>query len=221
MHNNLTSMTYFKPVISYTLLITLVVFFFTPPSSTVGEDDSKCLQGVQNSLLDLNSKLSSWNFNNNIVGFICTFEYVHCWNNQEIRVLELTLHDLWLIGSFPSHIRFCQNLQKLDLAGSNLTGSIPSELCKWLPYLVVLDLSGNQLTGEIPKGLGNCVFLNSIMLSDNQLSGGIPPQLSNLVRLNKFSVAKNVLSGPIPSSLSRFDSSNFVGNRGLCGKPLG
>ncbi|KAK1432829.1 hypothetical protein QVD17_09731 [Tagetes erecta] len=202
-------------------LITFTVLFFTSPSPTVAEDDAKCLRGVYDSLRDPQSSLSSWNFQNNTAGFVCFFQYVRCWNDQENRVLDLTPSGLGLAGSFPADIRFCQNLQKLDLSGNNLTGSIPTELCTWLPYLVDLDLSGNQLTGDIPAALGKCSFLNSIMLSDNQLSGSIPSQFSSLNRLNKFSVANNALSGPIPSSLSKFDSSSFEGNRGLCGKPLG
>ncbi|KAL8231552.1 hypothetical protein R6Q57_001330 [Mikania cordata] len=211
----------FSCILDHLILFSLGLLFFTQPSSIIAEDDAKCLQGVHNSLRDPESKLSSWNFNNNTAGFICTFEFVRCWIDQENRVLELTPRDQGLAGSFPSDLRFCESLQKLDLAGNNLTGSIPTELCTWLPYLVELDLSGNQLTGEIPATLGNCSFLNGISLSDNQLSGKIPPQFSNLVRLNKFSVANNVLSGPIPSSLSKFGSSSFEGNRGLCGEPIG
>ncbi|KAK9067252.1 hypothetical protein SSX86_014578 [Deinandra increscens subsp. villosa] len=210
-----------RAILDYVILISLAVFLFSSPSSVAAEDDAKCLQGVHRSLRDPESRLNSWNFNNKTAGFICNFEFVRCWNDQENRVLELTTADLGLAGSFPSDLQFCQSLQKLDLSGNNLTGSIPSELCTWLPYIVDLDLSGNQLTGEIPASLGNCSFLNSISLSENQLSGNIPPQFSNLGRLNKFSVANNVLSGPIPSSLSKFDSASFDGNRGLCGEPLG
>ncbi|XP_024978427.1 inactive LRR receptor-like serine/threonine-protein kinase BIR2 [Cynara cardunculus var. scolymus] len=209
----------FRGMFDYVTLITLAIFFCTQSLSVVAEDDVKCLQGVQNSLRDPRSELS-WNFNNNTAGFICKFTGVSCWNEQENRLISLTLRELGLAGSIPPDLRFCRSLQNLDLSGNNLTGSIPTELCTWLPYLVNLDLSDNQLTGEIPADLGNCLFLNSIVLSDNRLSGSISPQLSNLVRLNRFSVANNALSGPIPSRLSDFDSSNFDGNRGLCGKPL-
>ncbi|KAK9067251.1 hypothetical protein SSX86_014577 [Deinandra increscens subsp. villosa] len=240
---------FFRGISNYAILILLAVLFFTRPSSAMAAlDDAKCLQGVHRSLRDPELMLYSWNFNKSTAGFICNFEFVRCWNDQENRVLELTTADLGLAGSFPSDLQFCQSLQKLDLSGNNLTGSIPSELCTWLPYIVDLDLSSNQLTGEIPASLGNCKFLNSINLSDNQLSGNIPPQFSKLRRLNKFSVANNLLSGPIPSSLSKFDVSSFQtplvsklsfnprearmndetrpsflsveGNRGLCGEPV-
>lgn len=210
----------FRGMFDYVIPITIAVFLFTQSSPVAGEDDVKCLQGVQRSLSDPGSELSSWNFNNNTRGFICKFTGVSCWNEQENRLISLTLRELGLAGSIPSDLRLCRSLQNLDLSGNNLTGSIPSDICTWLPYLVTLDLSDNKLTGEIPADLGNCTFLNSIILSENQLSGSISPQLSNLGRLNRFSVANNALTGPIPSRFSNFDSSSFDGNRGLCGTPL-
>ncbi|XP_076914428.1 inactive LRR receptor-like serine/threonine-protein kinase BIR2 [Bidens hawaiensis] len=209
----------FKPILRYVMLITLTGLFSSPPS--VAADDANCLRGVHSSLRDPDSRLHSWNFNNNTAGFVCTFEFIRCWNDQENRVLELTPRDLGLIGSLPSDLRFCGSLQKLDLSGNNLTGSIPSNLCTWLPYLVDLDLSRNQLTGEIPAGLGKCSYLNSLILSDNQLSGSIPSEFVNLGRLNKLSVANNDLTGQIPSTLSKLDAAGFEGNKGLCGDPIG
>lgn len=87
--------------------------------------------------------------------------------------------------------------------------------------MVTLDLSNNQLSGQIPPDLGNCKYLNKLVLANNKLSGPIPFQLSNLDRLSSFYIANNGLSGPIPATLARFDESDFDGNNGLCGKPTG
>ncbi|KAI3713192.1 hypothetical protein L1987_71765 [Smallanthus sonchifolius] len=217
---NPSSMTYIRGILSTPFLITLVLLLSIESSSVVAEDDIKCLRGVQRSLDDPRSEISTWNFSNTTRGFICSFSGVTCWNAQENRLISLTLRDFGLAGSIPSDLQFCESLQNLDLSGNDLTGSIPSEICTWLPYLVSLDLSNNRFTGEIPASLGNCSFLNTVVLSGNKLSGTIPVQFSNLGRLSRFSVADNDLSGSIPSSLSKFDSSNFDGNNGLCGKPL-
>ncbi|KAJ0433023.1 putative protein kinase RLK-Pelle-LRR-Xa family [Helianthus annuus] len=155
---------------------TLLLLLCINPLSITAEDDVKCLRGVQRSLDDPQTELSTWNFSNSTRGFICSFSGVTCWNDQENRLISLTLRDFRLAGSIPSDLQFCESLQNLDL---------------------------------------------SVVLSGNKLTGGIPAEISNLGRLSMFSVADNDLSGSIPSSLSKFDSSDFDGNRGLCGKPVG
>ncbi|KAF5178768.1 Inactive LRR receptor-like serine/threonine-protein kinase BIR2 [Thalictrum thalictroides] len=123
-------------------------------------------------------------------------------------------------GEVPDSLQFCYSLQNLDLSDNSLSGSIPSRICKWLPNLVNLDLSGNDLSGNIPPELVECQYLNTLVLGNNKLSGSIPYQLSRLSRLKKVSVPNNDLSGEIPSFLSTYDSSEFSGNSGLCGRPL-
>ncbi|EOY03291.1 Leucine-rich repeat protein kinase family protein [Theobroma cacao] len=189
--------------------------------SAVTEDDMKCLEGVKNSLKDPDRKLSSWTFNNNSVGFICKFVGVTCWNERENRLLSLQLRDMKLSGQLPESLEYCQSLQTLDLSANKLSGTIPPQICTWLPYLVTLDLSSNDLSGSIPPELSKCAYLNYLTLSNNRLSGSIPNQLSALGRLKKFSVANNDLTGAIPSSFENHDKADFAGNSGLCGGNLG
>ncbi|XP_074268688.1 putative inactive receptor kinase At1g27190 [Silene latifolia] len=204
------------------MFLLLLLFIIFPLSNAVTEDDVKCLKGVKNSLKDPNLKLNSWTFSNSSdVGFICTFAGASCWNNRENKLISLQLTDFQLSGNIPDSLQFCSSIQTLDLSGNDFMGSIPVNICSWLPFLVTLDLSDNQLSGEIPPDLGNCQYLNKLVLSNNQLSGLIPAQLSNLNRLTVFSVADNHLSRQIPEFLAHFDESGFDGNDGLCGKPVG
>ncbi|GLT33343.1 hypothetical protein SLA2020_079410 [Shorea laevis] len=189
--------------------------------SAVVEDDVKCLKGLNNSLSDPEGKLSSWNFSNSTVGFICHFVGVSCWNEQENRIYNLELRDMQLSGQVPDSLKYCGSLQTLDLSGNNLSGLIPADICSWVPYLVVLDLSNNEFWGPIPAELSNCTYLNKLILSNNRLYGQIPHQLSSLGRLKTFSVANNELTGNIPPFLDRYEAVDFEGNDGLCGKPLG
>nr|XP_043607243.1 inactive LRR receptor-like serine/threonine-protein kinase BIR2 [Erigeron canadensis] len=199
--------------------LTLTLIFLALSQSVLSEDDVQCLRGIQRSFSQ-QSEIAAWNFSNTTRGFICSFFGVTCWNDQENRLISLTLRDFSLSGSIPPDIKYCKSLQNLDLSGNNLSGSIPSDICSWLPFLVTIDLSNNQFSGGIPDSLGNCTYMNTVLLSGNKLTGSIPSRLSNLGRLSKFSVADNQLSGSIPSTLSQFDSENFEGNDGLCGKPL-
>ncbi|KAF9624698.1 hypothetical protein IFM89_012991 [Coptis chinensis] len=178
----------------YLLFFTISsLFFFTVVVSI--EDDIRCLRGVKDSLKDpLSVLLSSWNFGNTTAGFLCKFVGVSCWNDQEYRLIALELRSFELGGEVPASLQFCQSLQTLDLSDNALSGSIPSQLCEWLPFLVRIDLSKNQFTGSIPVELVNCKFLNSLSLGGNRLSGSIPYQLARLDRLKMLSVANNDLS---------------------------
>ncbi|GMP94284.1 hypothetical protein CsSME_00043793 [Camellia sinensis var. sinensis] len=226
----------------------LILFLSLCTFITAIEDDVKCLEGFKSSISDPQSTLSSWIFTNTSVTFICMqLVGVSCWNDIENRLISLQLPSMSLAGSLPEPLKFCQSLQHLDLSGNLLSGSIPPQICTWLPYLVTLDLSGNRLSGSIPPEIVNCKFLNSLVLSDNKLSGAIPYGLGLLDRLKKFSVANNDLSGSIPSDLSNFQvdrlkkfsvanndlsgstpshlsnfpAEGFIGNGGLCGNPIG
>ncbi|KAB2011519.1 hypothetical protein ES319_D09G026600v1 [Gossypium barbadense] len=186
-------------------------------SSTVTEDDIKCLKGIKNSLNDPDGKLSNWSFNNNSAGFLCNLVGVECWMEREDRLLSLQLRDMKLSGQLPQSLQYCQSLQTLDLSANRLSGTVPAQICSWLPYLVTLDLSSNDLSGSIPSELSNCAYLNNLVLSNNRLSGSIPEQLSGLLRLKRFSVANNDLKGAIPLSFENNSKVDFAGNSGLCG----
>ncbi|KAM1341916.1 hypothetical protein FF1_006217 [Malus domestica] len=120
------------------------------------EDNVACLEGVKSSFTDLEGRLSQWDLANRLVTSICKLVGVTCWNEKENRLISLQLPSI---------------LQSLDLFGNSLSGSIPPQICNWLPYLVTLDVSGNSLFGSIPPEIANCKFLNTLILNDNRLSG--------------------------------------------------
>ncbi|XP_072959997.1 probable inactive receptor kinase At1g27190 [Typha angustifolia] len=190
--------------------------------SAAEEDDVLCLRGVKSTLVDPSDRLDSWRFSNSsIVGFVCSFIGVSCWNSQENRVISLSLPSLSLSGPIPSSLQFCRAATTLDLASNSLSGSIPPSLCDWLPYLVTLDLSANSLSGPIPQELANCRFLNTLRLGSNSLSGSVPPSLARLDRLKVLDLADNSLSGPVPALLGEtFGVESFAGNPSLCGRPV-
>lgn len=208
-----------NPNLYLLFLAATTLFFFTYAVVSI-EDDIRCLQGVKSSLKDPEGRLISWSFVNSTVGFLCKFIGVTCWNERENRLLSLQLKSMALGGEISDSIQYCPSIQTLDLSDNKLAGPIPSKLCDWLPYLVNIDLSQNEFTGPIPSELVNCQYLNTLVLGNNRLSGSIPYQLSRLPRLKRLSVANNELSGAIPSFFASYDSNDFSGNSGLCGKPL-
>ncbi|XP_066383711.1 leucine-rich repeat receptor-like protein kinase TDR [Miscanthus floridulus] len=86
----------------------------------------------------------------------------------------------------------CSNLYRLELAGNDLTGAIPSDIstCK---RLVILRLQHNQLTGEIPAELAALPSITEIDLSWNELTGVVPPGFTNCTTLETFDVSFNHL----------------------------
>ncbi|KAL6868144.1 hypothetical protein ACP4OV_014989 [Aristida adscensionis] len=179
--------------------------------------DIQCLKKLKASI-DPNNKLD-WTFNNNTEGYICGFKGVDCWNPNENKVLSLHLGSMGLKGQFPDGLENCSSMTSLDLSSNSLSGPIPSDISKRLPYITNLDLSYNSFSGQIPESLANCTYLNAVNLQHNKLTGMIPGQLASLNRLTQFNVADNQLSGQIPTSLSKFPPSSFA-NQDLCGNPL-
>lgn len=203
--------------------VMLVILHLICPvsSQVVKEDDIKCLKLISSELQDPQDNLYTWNFNNASKGFTCSFLGITCWHNDDNKVLSISLPQMELGGVFPSGVEYCGSMTSLSLSQNSLTGTIPKDLCKWLPYLVTLDLSNNKFTGSIPAELHNCTYLNVLHLNGNQLTGEIPWQLSRLDRLKDFSVADNSLSGVIPSFPNHnFSASSFQNNPKLCGSPL-
>lgn len=126
-------------------------------------------------------------------------------------------------GMIPSDIARISALESIFLNGNMLVGSIPKSLGS-LQSLLVLHLHGNFLQGELPPALADDGSkLQSLDVSSNFLVGRIPPSFSKVRTLRFLNVSNNNLEGPIPwGAWFRYgaDPSAFVGNAGLCGRPL-
>ena len=144
-----------------TLVQILLCFMLCQPcGSTVS--DIQCLQRLKASV-DPNNKLR-WTFEDNKEGSICSFNGVECWHPNENRILSLRLGSMDLKGPFPDGLENCSSMTSLDLSSNSLSGPIPSDISKRLPFITNLDLSYNSFSGEIPESLVNCSYLNAVNL---------------------------------------------------------
>lgn len=155
-------------------------------------------------------------------------------NHHFLEFLSLQNNPL-LSGSLPSPSIFSklQELQILQVSDCNIEGSLTSALgaLLTLPNLERLSLAGNQLTGSLPtltqireihNGSLPPTMLKVLNLGNNAITGTIPPDLigDHLVKLGHLQLFGNNLAGTIPHSrfypsvLSVFwiqDNPNLVG----------
>ncbi|PHT75116.1 hypothetical protein T459_18638 [Capsicum annuum] len=211
---------------TFNILHLVVLFFVVLCNSSlrcnaVGSDID-CLRSIKESLADpLGILAFTWKFDNLTEGFICKFAGIQCWHPDENKVLSISLPDMGLIGEFPLGIRNCTSLIALDLSSNKLYGTFPSDISKFIGFVVTLDLSSNEFSGAIPVSLANCHFLNNLKLENNKLEGQIPPGIGLLDRLKTFNVANNMLTGPVPRFINaNFPAESYANNPGLCGEPL-
>ena len=128
------------------------------------------------------------------------------WNgvttDRDGRVTQLWFQSNRLTGEIPTAelLHFIE-LERLRLAGNQLTGVIPPELGNFT-NLEVLVLDDNQLTGGIPPELGYLTNVEELWLAENQLTGVIPAELGNLTNLEELVLDDNKLTGEIPVDLA-------------------
>ena len=141
-----------------------------------------------------------------------TSEPIDKWYGVDVdrtgRVSKLNLAGNELTGTIPASLGGLTSLVELDLGRNMLTGTIPASL-GFLTELEKLNLGDNRLTGRISANLGNLANLQELWLNDNQLDRTIPPKLSDLTDLSEMHLSSNELTGCIPAGLQAVPTNDF------------
>jgi hypothetical protein len=85
----------------------------------------------------------------------------------------------------------------IELAGNQLSGTLPDDFAARFPKLRTLALSSNQLNGDMPS-LSGLAELEYLDLADNALTGQIS-QWTGLNKLVEIYISNNAFDGALPS----------------------
>ncbi|KAF2923546.1 probable leucine-rich repeat receptor-like protein kinase At1g68400 [Oryza sativa Japonica Group] len=130
------------------------------------------------------------------------------------RVVGVFLDNASLVGGLAPLLGLAR-LGVLAVRRNSLSGRLPPLDNSTSPRLRHLLVSHNQLTGGLRVSLPSLVTLRA---EHNGFHGDLRALSVPMVR--SFNVSRNMLDGEISGDLSRFPSSSFGGNLGLCGLPL-
>ncbi|KAF3438997.1 hypothetical protein FNV43_RR17272 [Rhamnella rubrinervis] len=229
-------------LLSLSLLLSLTSSSFASPSS-IPPSSKPLLPSDAVSLLSFKSKADLDNkllFALNERFDYCQWQGVKCVQGRVVRVVlpgfglrgyfapntltrlgqlrVLSLHNNSLSGPVPD-LSALFNLKSLFLDNNEFYGAFPPSILA-LHRLRTLDLAYNNFSGSIPVGLTYLDRLNSLRLEWNRFNGTLPPFNQSFLLI--FNVSGNNLTGPIPATptLSRFGTSSFLWNYGLCGEIL-
>ncbi|XP_071723787.1 pollen receptor-like kinase 3 [Rutidosis leptorrhynchoides] len=216
------------------LSILLILF-----SSTFAVTETDALLKFKNSLTNASPLKSSWVPNSLPCNGQKTWTGIVCYGGS---VSGLRFGGMGLSGTIDiDALLELRGLRTIGIANNNFSDTLPQ--FNRIGALRAMYLSGNQFSGVIPPDyFAKMDSLKKIWISNNNLEGEIPPsvfQLSHLLELhlenNKFSgkilsfnqptlrslnLSHNQLVGKIPDTLSKFNSTSFSGNAGLCGEKL-
>ncbi|KAF5747418.1 receptor protein kinase TMK1 [Tripterygium wilfordii] len=127
----------------------------------------------------------------------CLWKHVGC---QDNRVTRIQIGNQNLQGTLPPDLQNLTQLERLEVQGNNLSGSVPS--LSGLSSLKVVMLSNNQFSSFPSDFFTGMSFLQSVEIDNNPFSSWeIPESIRNASALQNFSANSANVSGKIPDFL--------------------
>ena len=123
-------------------------------------------------------------------------------------------------GTLPSGIGFLENLEKIRLDETLISGALPATELSYLPRLQSFSASrdvksGRKITGKVPP-FDKVPALESLFLDGQDLSGSLPHNfLSSSIYVREVVLTDNEITGGIPLELDTHQNVNLelAGNK--------
>jgi Leucine rich repeat len=132
----------------------------------------------------------------------CLWQGVTC-ANVTFNAVSYCKDQQGVLREVSDNILNVTEVERIDLSGNGLNGSLPDELSLLVTANVRdIALDGNNIGGKIPSGLGDLTTLQYLSLSQNAIEG-ILPEVGKLGRLKTLKLFQNKLTGSIPAAIYR------------------
>ncbi|XP_078153507.1 leucine-rich receptor-like protein kinase family protein [Carex rostrata] len=185
------------------LLFLLCLLFLSPTSLSINTLLSKRKQA--SILVSLKNSLSTpspglfqpWNLSNHTL--LCSWPGVHCDPTNE-QVVKLDISNSNLTGSI-SVVTSLTSLRYLNISNNQINCSLSSFNFSSSSQLEVFDAYNNNFFGTLPLGFVSIPSLRHLDLGGNYFSGEIPKLYGSFQSIKFLSLAGNDLSGRVPAEI--------------------
>lgn len=111
-----------------------------------------------------------------------------------------------LTGTISTQTHKLESLRSLSLFGTDIAGTLPSELglvtsLEMLYLAKLIPHDGELLRGPLPSELGKLTNLQQISLWGNRITSTLPTEMGTMSDMELLLVNTNLISGAIPSEL--------------------
>lgn len=171
---------------------------------------------VRKALIELYNEMNGDNWPESYKENWCTDEPIWKWHGineydeGKPYVVTLDLHDLMFgansisTSTFPKSIERMGPIGSLNLANTQIEGSIPSYLGN-IYSLDFIDLYGNKLSGTIPESICKLPYINYFDIQNNQFEGQLPEKvimwLMDRLPGNNVNFDNNFFTGKVPEGI--------------------
>ena len=118
-----------------------------------------------------------------------------------LNCVEFDVSGTNVTGTLPSNLRRISGMKRLGIASTGMTGTLPTSIGE-LSRLTMLNAASTQFTGTIPTEIGLCTDLEYIEMN-GRIHGTIPDEFYQLTKLTELHLQRGAFQGSISSLIGQ------------------